>query len=406
MSLNDIKFEKTTGGLGRPASNDDVISGLIMTLNGKLSAIPAALELISNNTLGVAKIKYFEQLSELGIVETPAGEAALTDAQYSQNAIVYHVREFFKMSPKGTLYLCIKTTGEVAKEDIKALQQHAQGSIRQFGVLTLTMANLATYQTACTEMEQTHQPASVVVGCGKGTLTLAILKAAQDPVIIVSGRSNVSVLVSCDLDPAIVALLGDDHFAYYSCIGNLLGAISNASVNECIAWVSKFPCGLTKPGFITGEFLTDVSATDLNYINDQQFIFVRTHVGDAGNYYNDSFTLDLATSDYAFIENVRTMDKATRGIRSKMIPFLNAPIYVDAKTGKLRVDVVSYLEALAGEALEEMEKAGELSGFQATIDPDQNLLTTSQLQVVIKNVPVGVMRKVNIKIGFTTKLSN
>ena len=100
------------------------------------------------------------------------------------------------------------------------------------------------------------------------------------------------------------------------------------------------------------------------------------------------------------------MDKATRGVRSKMIPFLNAPIYVDAKTGKLRVDVVSYLEALAGEALKEMEKAGELSGFQATIDPDQNLLTTSQLQVVIKNVPVGVMRKVNIKIGFTTKLSN
>ena len=405
MSLNDIKFEKTTGGLGRPAANDDVISGLIMTLNGKLATIPVALELIANNSLGVAKIKYFEQLAELGIVETPAGETALTDAQYSQNAIVYHVREFFKMAPKGTLYLCVKTTGEVSKDDIKALQQHAQGSIRQFGIFTLTMANVALFQTAAAELEQSHQPASIVVGCGKGTLTLAILKAAQDPVIIVAGRSNVSVLVSCDLDPAVVALLGEDHFAYYSCVGNLLGAISNASVNECIAWVSKFPCGLTKPGFITGEFLTDVTATDLNLINDQRFIFVRTHVGDAGNYYNDSFTLDLPTSDYAFIENVRTMDKATRGIRSKILPFLNAPIYVDAQSGKLRADMVSYLEALAGEALEEMEKAGELSGYQASIDPDQNLLATSQLQVVIENVPVGVMRTVNIKIGFTTKLS-
>lgn len=74
MPLNDIKFEKTTGGMGRPASNDDVISGLIMSLNGKIAAIPAGMELIANAGLGVAKIKYFEQLAGLGIVETEAGE--------------------------------------------------------------------------------------------------------------------------------------------------------------------------------------------------------------------------------------------------------------------------------------------------------------------------------------------
>lgn len=309
------------------------------------------------------------------------------------------------MSPKGTIYICVKTTGEVSKDDIKALQQYAQGSIRQFGIFTPTLANVASYQTAASEIEAEHQPAIFVVGCGKGALTLAALKAAQVPALIVAGRCNVSVLVSCDLDAEVIAVLGEDHFGYFSCIGNLLGAISNASVNECIAWVSKFPCGLSKPGFITGELLTDVTVTDLNLVNDQKFIFVRTHVGDAGNYYNDSFTLDLATSDYAYIENVRTIDKATRGIRSKMLPFLNAPIYVDAETGKLRADMVSFLETLASETLVEMEKAGELSGYQASIDPDQNILATSQLQVVIKNVPVGVMRVVNIKIGLTTKLT-
>ena len=99
------------------------------------------------------------------------------------------------------------------------------------------------------------------------------------------------------------------------------------------------------------------------------------------------------------------MDKATRGIRKKLLPYLNAPLYVDAQSGKLRADNVAHLEALAGEALEDMEKAGELSGFVASIDPDQDLLSTSQLEVVIKNVPVGVMRNVIIKIGYTTKLS-
>ena len=66
--------------------------------------------------------------------------------------------------------------------------------------------------------------------------------------------------------------------------------------------------------------------------------------------------------------------------------------------------MVSFLETTAGEALEEMEKAGEISGYKAEIDPAQNVLATSALEIVIKKVPVGVMRKVTVKIGYTTSL--
>ncbi len=221
---------------------------------------------------------------------------------------------------------------------------------------------------------------------------------------IAEGRCNVSVLVGCDLYADVVAILGDDHFAYYGCIGNCLGAVSNASVNESIAWVQKFPCGLNVPGFITGELLRETSTTEQNLINDKRYIFVRTHVGIANSYYNDSFTLDKETSDYAFIENVRTMDKATRGIRTNLLPQLNAPLYVDPSTGKLRADTVKSLENTAGRALEDMEKAGELSGYSVKIDPDQNILATSQLEIQVKNVAVGVMRKVLVKIGYTTQI--
>jgi len=127
-------------------------------------------------------------------------------------------------------------------------------------------------------------------------------------------------------------------------------------------------------------------------------------LGNADNYYNDSHTLDLPTSDYAYIENVRTMDKATRGIRQNLLPYLNAPLYVDATTGKLRPDMVAFLETTAGRALEEMEKAGELSGYKAEINPEQNVLATSELEVQIKQVPVGVMRVVKVKIGYTTSV--
>ena len=87
-----------------------------------------------------------------------------------------------------------------------------------------------------------------------------------------------------------------------------------------------------------------------------------------------------------------------------MLPHLAGPLQVDASTGKLAASTVAFLETEAGRALEDMEKAGELSGYKAEIDPEQNVLATSVLQIVIKQVGIGVMRTVNVKIGFATKI--
>ena len=147
-----------------------------------------------------------------------------------------------------------------------------------------------------------------------------------------------------------------------------------------------------------------MSTGDHEYINENRYIFVRTHVGNADNFFNDSHTLDEPTSDYAYIENVRTIDKACRGVRANLLPYLNSPLKVDAETGQLDPGTVAFLETTAGKALEDMEKAGELSGYRAEIDPEQNVLATSEVEVIIKNVPMGVMRSVHVKIGFTTSL--
>ena len=55
---------------------------------------------------------------------------------------------------------------------------------------------------------------------------------------------------------------------------------------------------------------------------------------------------------------------------------------------------------MANLALEEMERAGELSGYKADIDPDQDVASTGTLDIVIKNVSSPVIRHINIKIGF------
>jgi hypothetical protein len=419
MALNDIIFERQNGGMGRPATNEDVVSGLLMSLDGKLpeaALVSFGVVAAGAGSIYVATLKYYEQLaSQYGISEVEAAHGETQEQAAERNArnvIAFHVREFFRMSPTGTLYLAVKLSGEVAKAEIKQLQYYAGGKIRQMGVFTPTLASIASYQIACTGtlgietgLEQEHQPLSLIVTSSpydeKGDeLILSALQTAQSHVV--AGRRNVSVLISCDLDPELTARLGT--FARYGCIGNCLGTISAAAVNESIAWVAKFPLGLAKPGFITGEALTDVTAAELNLLNDNRYIFVRTHTGEANCYYNDSHTLDVPASDYACIENVRTMDKATRGIRTNLLPYLNSPLLVD-DSGKLSETDRQNLQLAAGKALEDMEKAGELSGYQVKIDAEQNVIETGVLEVQIKNIPTGVMRMVRIKIGFTTKLN-
>jgi hypothetical protein len=89
-----------------------------------------------------------------------------------------------------------------------------------------------------------------------------------------------------------------------------------------------------------------------------------------------------------------------RGVRTYLIPELGGNIYIDAETGKMQAYSVSHLETTANKALEDMEKAGELSGYKVEIDPEQDVLSTSEVEIVIRQVAVGVMRKIKVKIGF------
>lgn len=411
--LNDIRFTKTNGGMGRKAASEDPVSGLIFggfgegvltfgTADGNLKGFDP---IDSTPTGYIKKFQYVEQLAAAGIVWTEDGNGsgtggALIDTEKAKNTLYYHISEFFRMNKEAVLFVMIKagTTAAVAG-DVTVLQDYADGKIRQCGVFNSALVAISDLQAALTALEGNHKPMSVVVTYNGSAVTMATLTGTS---IAAAGKCNVSVLIGCDGDATLAANLGT--YASYGCIGACIGAISKAAVNECIAWVQKFPLGLKSPALFNGNLIKNVTTDDQDLLNDNRYIFVLTHVGDADNYFNDSHTCDVVTSDYAYIENVRTIDKACRGVRANLLPYLNAPLKVDAETGKLDAPMVAFLETTAGKALEDMEKAGELSGYKAEIDPEQNVLATSTVEIVIKQVPVGVMRKINVKIGFSTKL--
>ncbi|MBQ7389231.1 MAG: hypothetical protein IJW01_07670 [Paludibacteraceae bacterium] len=410
MALNDIYFEKQNGGMARRAESDDPVSALLFGLEMSMSPNDAIYkDFISlKGGLYVKKLKYVEELEALGIVNTPATVGVeLTDREMTLNFIHYHCKEFFKYSPKGTLYLAIEPN-VLTGENLYRLQRYANGIIRQAGIASPSVdgasidALVTEYNDVANRLSEEHMPLSVIIGldgkvCGS-------LKELQESTAYKKNAPAVSLCIAKDLDAQLMEEQMTHGFADIAAVGTIVGCVSAASVHESVSWVGKFPVEVSVPGIVTGDALKDLKAYDLDLLDDARMIFYRTHVGVQNVYFNNSHTMTEPTSDYAYIENVRTMDKAVRGIRANLLPYLGSPLKVDATTGYLSADTVAVLETVAGCALEDMERLGELSGYKVEIDREQNVLSTSSLEIVIKNVPLGVMRRVTVKIGFTQKI--
>ncbi|HGE5775896.1 TPA: DUF2586 family protein, partial [Flavobacterium psychrophilum] len=128
------------------------------------------------------------------------------------------------------------------------------------------------------------------------------------------------------------------------------------------------------------------------------------HIGYTGTFFNDSFTCTALDSDFVYLENNRTIDKAQRGVYIKLLPKISGPIYINPDTGEISADSIASLEAIASIPLEQMERDGEVSGFKVFINPSQDVLATSKITVVLKIVPVGVLREIVVNIGFAKQV--
>jgi hypothetical protein len=133
-------------------------------------------------------------------------------------------------------------------------------------------------------------------------------------------------------------------------------------------------------------------------------IFLKKHTGISGSYFNDSHTAITQTSDYAQIENNRTIDKAIRGINTSLLPSLNSPLQLNAD-GTLSETTIAYFESQAGVSLDAMVRDAEISAFEVTIDPAQDVLATSKIIIAVAIVINGVARYIEVPIGFKPSLN-
>lgn len=386
--MNNLEIIRQNGNVPKSLAGEDHVSGFIAYLTSEET--PEAFKT--------------ERVQAVSTIETAEALGITADADsWTVRVLHYHLSEIFRVNPAISLYV-----GLFAKSDsytfaeIKTVQNFAGGRIRQMGVWcgdkVFTADDLTAIQGVSDALDLVNAPLSVLYAP-------KVESVKQLPTDIAgANQCRVSVVISqAGSGTGTELYTHADNKATkssVSSIGVMLGLLSAAAVHQSISWVKQFPTGITVPAFGDGTLLRNLDSALIEQLDAARYLFLVTHVGQAGSYVNDSHTMDSAISDYAMIESVRTMDKAVRGIRTYLIPELGGNVYIDPDTGKMQPYSVSHLETTANKALEDMEKAGELSGYKVEIDPEQDVLSTSTVEIVVKQVAVGVMRKIKVKIGF------
>lgn len=325
----------------------------------------------------------------------------------------YHISEYFRKQPKGKLYVGIYATADATTfANVTTLANFANGEIRQVGVYQKTTAyassQCTTLQAILTTLSTNERPLNALYQSELATKT-DLTSATEYPNLHSLTAPNVSVLIGQDgaakgfkLWKATAKSIGT--------VGSALGCVSLAAVQQDIAALDgtfnlSNGVEMEVPAFANGTLVTAASTGTLTNLDAYGYIYVKKEIDLSGTWFNDSHTATAVNSDYRYIERNRAIDKAIRGMRAYVKPALGSNTYANTD-GTLTQGTVSYFETLAQKALDQMVANGELSAGKASVDASQNVVSTSNLTIVVQLIPAGVARTITINVGFTTSITN
>jgi hypothetical protein len=321
----------------------------------------------------------------------------------------YHITEYFRLRPQGQLFVGIFPIATYTFTEITTMQNFALGTIRQIGVFKDPASVFASG-----DITLIHGVCASLVAAHKEIIALyaADISATPD----VSTMTDLSTLTANYCSAVISqdgAGLGSKLFAAYgksiTTLGALLGAIATAKVSQSIAWVANFNISngteCDTIAFANGVLFSNVSVTDslLTTMQNMRYIFLRKFTSPAGSYFNENSTSIATTSDYAYIADNRTIQKATRGIYGNVVLALNSPITLNSD-GTLANESIAYLQGLAENPLIQMKRDGELSGATVTISATQNILSTGILTINVSLLQIATGRNIVVNIGYRIAL--
>ena len=380
------------GNIGNDTSTStEQVCGILFDISaqGDFWTKGAGLALADTFKGTIVEFNTLEAAVEAGITPYSGGDDLLNGIPH------YHINHFFQtVGGTGRLFVAFADCS-VNWNAIVDMQKAAHGIISQVGVWTeqslwkKTDAMATQYNVqlvgelnavAVNLANNYHAPLSIVLSANTAKIATASTPETQVvfsmiPSCVVNSR-YVSVLLGQEIDEKVSSMqTGLESCTPVGCLGLALGAISTATVAECIGWVQKFNLS---PYFQTVEFgfgnaavvdqrLTNathydsLSSVQLDNLDDLGYVFLTKYTGMEGGVY---FSGDQTCSDgdYRTIARNRAINKSRRMVRTALLPYVNSPVKVDPATGYLSAAQGTIFKNVVNDVLESMSNNEEISG--------------------------------------------
>ncbi len=398
MALPGVNITLGSGGLGRVAATADGIAGLLLTGAAVAGEKEGEVKFALNKHYQLSSTK---DLAGLGITA-------------ENNPLIDHeVRSFYAQAGDGAelhLLAAPETASLTSMVDgvespLGKLVEEAAGRIKILGVNRLI--------TAEQEVDDTQGiDADAITAAAKAQQTAESYAAKIMPFRMFLPAAKWSGTLGADswkpstMSYNRVAMVlcseGKLNEQYPAAIGMVLGRAAKSEPQQDLGRVKSG--SLAANGFFTDEspFLEKSGKTD--NINDAGFIFFLNYPGKNGCYLNGCPMACSPTDDYAVLNNGRIMDKAMRIAYDTYISEIMDNIHVD-ENGKLPSGVCLSFESMIENAVA-LLMDGQISSFKAYVNPDQNILSTSRLEIECSIVPLGVLKNIHVLLSFSNPALN
>lgn len=404
--LPNVKIDFANGAIGASEPMDDGVTGLVCTAVAVTQTVNGKTE----NVFALNTPYLITKLDEL------VSKGITSDSSDSNATLYKAVKEFYDEAPDGSKLWIMGVADTVTLADIvdktkdnaKKLLVAANGTIRTLAVKikdksaytpTVTTGIDGTVRTAITNAQALAEWATE-------TLFAPVMVLLEGRHYTGNAETLVSNPVNTGNNNRVGVVIGDTVAdSKGAAVGLLAGRIASIPVQRSVARVR------TGSIVATTMYIGGVAAELGNpeTINDCGFICPRTFVGKGGYFWSDDKLAAEASDDYSLIPRRRVADKAYRITYSTLINEVAEEISV-TDDGKISAPVVKAIQTAVESAIvNNMTSRGNLGndpsdpndmGVECYINPDQNIVATSRLDVQVRIKPHGYSKYINVSLGF------
>ena len=385
--MGDVKVTISGGALGGEIQTNDGIVGMV--ISGDIDG--SGLYVLGTPIL----------------ITTLAGLATAGITNDGNEFAVRQVTDFYtKAGAIADLYLMLTpntvTVAMIAdntySDGAKKLLDYAEGAIKVIGLMT----------------DDTEIPTPTIAdGLNGDVYTAAINMAVMAEAYfeadmpfraIIAGTSyngvpgDLTDLTAGTTNNRTSIFIGDTEAGVAACMGLLLGLISSLPVQRKISRVKNGSLPILA-AYVGEETVETVGAGDMALIAARGFITFKKYRNVSGYFFSADPTATATTDDYCMIARGRVIDKAHILGYTTFVQEVDDEVLI--VNGKLAAGYCKWLsQQILNQVNATMTANGEISDVGCTIDPNQPILSTNKLAIILRITPVGYATEIDINIGY------